>query len=266
MKRAIEIIASEETFANLATFETIEQLNETVRAYKRQFADQLNKTELAVLDVLHRYSAKYTGVSFLRKSKIGELIGKSRRTIIRVCKRLEALGIIRQYEMKRPSDMQQTSNAIVIQPVPKIPKEFSNDNTLSIMTDDTVENVTQEVNGNVTPRKSSISLKQIHTSKERTERPFKHKLAWIPENFYKLLAAHFNSIDEIEEYWRAVHAITYSYDLAKETKEDIGIQAFMEMKARRHKLHKPIAYFVGIVKRKAKQRYITELFNSVMAI
>ncbi|USK70185.1 helix-turn-helix domain-containing protein [Peribacillus asahii] len=115
MKKRIEIIATAKSFANLATFKTMNQLNEAVRHYKRLFADELNKTELAVLDLLAQYSCKYPGVSFLRKTKLGELIGKSRRTMIRVCKRLEALGIIRQYEMKRTSDMQQTANAIVIQ-------------------------------------------------------------------------------------------------------------------------------------------------------
>jgi hypothetical protein len=133
MKR-IEIIANEIAFSNLATFETIEELNETVRTYKRQLA--LGKTELAVLDILHRYSAKYKGVSFLCKNKIGELIGKSRRTIIRVCQRLESLGVIRQLPMKRASDMQQTSNAIVIQPVVNTSQDA---------------NVTQEPAENVTP-------------------------------------------------------------------------------------------------------------------
>jgi hypothetical protein len=137
MKR-IEIIANESAFTNLATFENIDQLNETVRTYKRQL--ELNKTELAVLDLLHRYSAKYKGVSFLCKNKLGEMIGKSRRTIIRVCKRLEALGVIRQVPMKRASDMQQTSNAIVIQPVDVVAK-----------CEEVTANVTQEPSENVTP-------------------------------------------------------------------------------------------------------------------
>jgi hypothetical protein len=135
--KKINVIASAEVFENLSTFESTEQLNEAVRFHKRE----LNKTELAVLDLLHRYSAKYKGVSFLCKNKIAELIGKSRRTVIRVCQRLEALGIIRQVPMKRASDMQQTSNAIVIQPVKD-------------------ESVTQEVRENVTPVRQDIPLKQ----------------------------------------------------------------------------------------------------------
>jgi len=101
----------------------------------------LSVTELALLDILHKYSAKYKGVSFLCKNKIGELIGKSRRTVIRVCHRLEALGIIHQLPMKRASDMQQTSNAIVIQPVK-------------------TADVTQEVRKDVTPKRQELSLKQ----------------------------------------------------------------------------------------------------------
>ncbi|MBU5211043.1 helix-turn-helix domain-containing protein [Heyndrickxia oleronia] len=116
-KSRIDIIASTETFENLATFESVAELNEAIRHYKRVFADELTRTDIAVLELLQRYSCRYFGVSFLRKNKIGEIIGKSRRTIIRVCNKLAQLGIVRQYEMKRKTDMQQTSNAIVIQPV-----------------------------------------------------------------------------------------------------------------------------------------------------
>lgn len=96
-------------------YESIDQLNETVRLHKRN--NQLNDTDRAVLDVLARYSCKVIGKSWLAKSTIAELVGKSRRTIIRVCKKLESLGIIRQYERKRATgDRRQTSNLIVILP------------------------------------------------------------------------------------------------------------------------------------------------------
>lgn len=98
-----------------AVYKSIEELNETVRLHKRN--NQLNDTDRAVLDVLARYSCKKIGKSWLAKSTIAELVGKSRRTIIRVCKKLESLGIIRQYERKRATgDRRQTSNLIVILP------------------------------------------------------------------------------------------------------------------------------------------------------
>ncbi|MBT2682628.1 helix-turn-helix domain-containing protein [Bacillus sp. ISL-37] len=251
MKR-ISIVASEASYENLRTFETIDQLNETVREYKRLFVAELKPTEVAVLNLLHRYSAKYTGVSFLRKGKIAELIGKSRRTVIRVCNRLEALGIIRQYEIARPTDKRQTSNAIVIVPIEQ-PVEQT-ETRVAISAD-----VTPEATGNVTPNKTTSSLKQLHNNtKERTAKP-----AWIPQAFYDLLSAHFGAKEDIEEYWRAVYATTYRMDFGREQREEIGIVAFMEMKARRKRLRKPVAYFVGVVKRMAKREYVNGLFNIV---
>lgn len=95
---------------------SIEELNEAVRIHKRN--NQLNKTEIAVLDLLAQYSCKEVGRSYMSKSTIAEKVGKSRRTVIRVCNKLESLGIIRQYERKRQTgDRRQTSNLIVIVPV-----------------------------------------------------------------------------------------------------------------------------------------------------
>ncbi|AOM13790.1 helix-turn-helix domain-containing protein [Bacillus thuringiensis] len=114
-KQAITILASEETYENLASFQTLKELNDTVRAYKKQY--KLNKNQMAVLNHLHRYSAKYLGVSFKTKNNIADALHISRRTVIRVCQYLESLGIIKQLEMKRKSDRRQTSNVIVIQPI-----------------------------------------------------------------------------------------------------------------------------------------------------
>ncbi|MGG3622830.1 helix-turn-helix domain-containing protein [Bacillus gobiensis] len=93
---------------------TIEELNEAIRSHKRR--NQLTETECAVLDLLAQYSCKEIGRSFLAKSTIAELVGKSRRTIVRVCNRLEQLGIIAQHKrMRQTGDRRQTSNLIVIQ-------------------------------------------------------------------------------------------------------------------------------------------------------
>lgn len=133
------LLANEETYRNLSAFKSKEELNEAVRAHRR--ANKLNKTELAVLDLLSQYSCndKHFGVSYCAKNTIAKTIGKSRRTIIRVCQRLESLGIIRQVECYRKSDGQQTSNAVVI-----LPAEAADQ-----------ENVTQEPAENVTPRHSN---------------------------------------------------------------------------------------------------------------
>ncbi|PGS80146.1 cytosolic protein [Bacillus cereus] len=116
-KQTITIIAGIETYENLASFQTLKELNDTARTYKEKFADQLNKNQLAVFNHLQNHSSKFFGVSFKSKKKIAASLNISRRTVIRACQHLESLGIIKQLEMKRKSDMRQTSNIIVIQPI-----------------------------------------------------------------------------------------------------------------------------------------------------
>ncbi|WP_197232359.1 helix-turn-helix domain-containing protein [Priestia endophytica] len=189
-KQAIEIIASEDTFKNLSIFENIDQLNETVRAHKETFNDELNKTQIAVLDLLHRYSAKYKGVSFLTKNKLADLLDKSRRTIIRVCKRLEELGIIRQYAMKRSTDMQQTSNAIVIQPV-------ENKHSIENDTQDELE---------MSHQKDNISLKQIHNINTiRNNETYEESYpSFIPNSFITRVKPLFPNVKEVYELYGKV--------------------------------------------------------------
>src|SRR5699024_1239850 len=72
-----------------------------------------------ILDAISRYSCKYAGICYLSKQKIAEDAGyKSRRTAIRACNRMEALGIIEQHETKRvKGDRRQSVNVIVIKEV-----------------------------------------------------------------------------------------------------------------------------------------------------
>lgn len=113
---AITIISSQETFENLSSFNTIQELNEAVKKHIKHNRQELNKNAVRILQHLTAYSRKYKGVSFQTKNNIAKELNLSRRTIIRNCNLLEQLGIIKQYEMKRNSDFKQTSNAIVIQP------------------------------------------------------------------------------------------------------------------------------------------------------
>ncbi|MGG4467241.1 helix-turn-helix domain-containing protein [Paenibacillus alvei] len=215
------------------TFTSIEELNAAVRTHRDRH--MLSATERAVLDILSQYSCKTIGESFLAKSTIAELIGKSRRTIIRVCNRLESLGIIRQAKrMRKTGDRRQTSNLVVILPVE-------------------TAYVTPACHSEEAPQ---LNSKSINNTKERTVKP-----AWIPQSFFDLVSAHYSDVKTIEEYWRAAYATTYAYNFTAATKAEIAIDAFYAMKGKRKKLHKPIAFFVGVIKRQAKKRYVTKMFN-----
>jgi len=238
-------IASEKVYSKLKTFETLEQLNESVRQYKDLIADMklrqdVKRNLLTVLEYIKRHSCKFFGVSWKGKRKIAADLGLSDKTITRICSRLESLGFIRQHEMKRASDMCQTSNAIVIVP-PASPEN--------------VRQATEEVSDH----ENNISIKQLNNNKTlRTGKP-----SWIPDKVYSLISAHYSDVKIIEEYWRSVHATTYAYNFDAATKEQLAIESFYAMKTKRKTLRNPIGFFTGIVKRKAKTMHLTEMFNSV---
>lgn len=110
----MRLLNTESTYKMLAPFTSIEQLNANTKAVRQQFGKQLTKATREVLDVLHRYASKYYGLCYLSKSKIADMLGISRRTVIRACDLLESLGVIVQYElMRHKGDKRQSSNAIV---------------------------------------------------------------------------------------------------------------------------------------------------------
>lgn len=118
-KQKIELIAGKKTYQTLSTFTSLKQLNQAVRVHKETHKKSLNKTDIILLDILQQHSCHddHRGVSFLAKNNIANMMDCSRKTVIRKCQKLEDLGIIKQHEMKRGSDMRQTSNAITIMPI-----------------------------------------------------------------------------------------------------------------------------------------------------
>ncbi|PFJ17940.1 cytosolic protein [Bacillus cereus] len=121
-KKSITIIAGNETYENLSTFETIDKLNNTVRAYRDTIHMSIKRTDvqsklISLLEILKRHSCKYVGVSFLCKNSIADMMKVSYKTVQRLMKKLVDLGMIKQVAMKRKKDMLQTSNAIIIQPI-----------------------------------------------------------------------------------------------------------------------------------------------------
>ena len=105
---------TEDTYKMLQPFESIEQLNANTSVIREQYKLELTPAARQVLDVLHRYASKFYGVCYMAKSEIARMVGVSKRTVIRACQLLEALGCIAQYETKRVNgDKRQSTNAIV---------------------------------------------------------------------------------------------------------------------------------------------------------
>lgn len=109
----MKLVNLEATRKAFAPFETIEQLNANTIAIRANFAEVMTTSEKAVLDVIHRYSSKHFGVCYLAKETIAEMVNLSRRQVIRICKKLESLGMFVQYATDRKQGGGQTSNTIV---------------------------------------------------------------------------------------------------------------------------------------------------------
>lgn len=272
-KQGITIIAGNETYENLATFKTVDELNKTVRAYKEKFVDQLNKTQLAVLNKLHNYSSKFFGVSFRTKKHIAEDLNISRRTVIRVCLHLESLGIIKQLEMKRKSDMRQTSNAIVIQPI--IVEE-------QVVTQAPIKNEEKCHTNKTTTKTLKQNIKDINkrnsnennTTPEENIKEADFVAHWVPERFVSLVSSFYSESKTIQELWKVVRQCnkvtnfsTGNKAFTKDQELTIGLKAIKEfvMKIKSGvKMKKgKFAYFNGIVNKLMDKFYFNKEFMGV---
>lgn len=270
-KQAITILASIETYENLVSFQTLKELNDTVRAYKKQFADQLNKNQLAVLNHLHSHSSKYFGVSFKSKKKVAEALDISRRTVIRVCQHLESLGIIKQFEMKRPSDMRQTSNIIVIQPIIVEEPLVTEDPTKTVEICHTKKTTTKTLKQKIKDIYKRNSI-QYNSMPEENIKQANFVAHWVPERFVSLASAYYSKAKNIQEFWRVVkqcnrvvNHTTGQTAFNKEQELHIGVQAMKEfaMKIKdgiRIKKGK-FAYFNGIVNNLMNKYYFDPEFE-----
>ncbi|MBG0972378.1 helix-turn-helix domain-containing protein [Bacillus sp. SRB3LM] len=266
-KQGITIIAGNETYENLATFKTVNELNKTVRAYKEKFVDQLNKTQLAVLNKLHNYSSKFFGISFRAKKHIAEDLNISRRTVIRVCLHLESLGIVKQLEMKRKSDMRQTSNAIVIQPIIVEEQVVTQDPIKNAKKCHTNKTTTKTLKQNINKRNSN---ENSNTPEENIEQA-DFVAHWVPERFISLVLSFYSESKTIQELWKVVRQCnkivnhtTGDKTFTKDQELTIGLQAIkefvMKIKSGVNMKKGKFAYFNGIVNNLMDKLYFNNEF------
>ncbi|MEN8699568.1 helix-turn-helix domain-containing protein [Bacillus infantis] len=259
MKKRIDVIAYEESFHNLSTFQDIEGLNRTVRKYKEEIQTAVKRSDVQVrltvlLELLKRHSCKQIGVSYMCKRTIAQKMELAYKTIQRLVKKLEDLGMIRQVAMKRKKDMLQTANAIVI-----IPSKQEVSDKIPL----------KESGKCPTNKTTSLSLKQkIINTKRKAVAHFYHVdkpidkanfiAHWVPESFAQLAGFFYSQAASIQEFWKVVkqnnRVINYATGdraFTKEQELEIGLKAFKEfvMKVKRgvRMVKGEYAYFNGVV-------------------
>lgn len=192
-----------------------------------------------------------------QKKNIAEDLNISRRTVIRVCLHLESLGIIKQLEMKRKSDMRQTSNAIIIQPI--IVEE-------QVVTQAPVKNEEKCHTNKTTTKTLKQNIKDINkrNRNENSNTPEENMeqadfvAHWVPERFVSFVRSFYHESTTIQELWKVVRQCnrTVNYTTGEQafTKNQelvIGLQAIkefvMKMKSGVKMKKGKFAYFNGIV-------------------
>ncbi|MEX0416865.1 helix-turn-helix domain-containing protein [Bacillus sp. C30] len=269
-KQAITILASIETYENLASFQTLTELNGTVRTYKKQFANQLNKNQLAVLNHLHTHSSKYLGVSFKSKKKIAEALHISRRTVIRVCHHLESLGIIKQLEMKRKSDMRQTSNIIIIQPIIVKEQLVTEDPTKTVEICHTKKTTTKTLKQKIKDINKRNSIPN-NSKPEENIKQANFVAHWVPERFVSFVNSFYSASKTIQELWKVVRQCNKTINFTtgdkaftKDQELTIGFRAIkefvMKIKSGVNMKNGKFAYFNGIVNNLMDKYYFEREF------
>ncbi|MBT2604214.1 helix-turn-helix domain-containing protein [Bacillus sp. ISL-53] len=271
MKKRIDVIANEESYNNLSTFTEIEELNITVRVYRDTIRMSIKRTDvqarlIALLEVLKRHSCKQIGVSYMCKNTIADKLEVSYKTVQRLMKKLEDLGMIRQVPMKRKKDMMQTANAIIIQPV----KEEMSDKppVKESKKCPAIKTITSFLKQNIknNKRKAVVQFFHVDNSQENSFKKANFVAHWVPDVFSNLVGSFYEKAETIQEFWKVIKqcnkVVDYSTNKRAFTGKqeiEIGTKAFKEfaMKVKGGvNMHKgPFAYFNGIVNKLMNNLY-----------
>ena len=191
------LLNTETTYISLQPFSSVDELNANTVAIRFQYSDQLTPSTIQVLDVLHRYACKFPGVCYLSKSKIAEMVGVTRRTVVRACNALESLGIIVQYELKRhKGDKRQSSNAIVFVAVQteNVTPECHTKEALS-------DTPSKSFNNTLDTRKADSADKEVVKDVEEVKGDIKRGLRdKMPAYIYDLLSPYLDLDDLYQAY------------------------------------------------------------------
>lgn len=259
MKKRIDVIAGEESFSNLSTFSDIEEMNKTVRIYKDQLKATVKRSDVQVrlislLELLKRHSCKQIGVSYMCKNTIADILKLSYKTVQRLVKKLEDLGMIRQVSMKRKKDMLQTANAIIIQPAKN---------------DVSDKNPPKKSGKCPTIKTTPVSLKQNINNTRKAVAQFSNSnfiAHWVPEAFASLAGSFYAKAETIQEFWKVVKQCNRVINHETEERAftsagelEIGLKAFkefvMKVKAGKRMKKGEFAYFNGIVNKLMDKYY-----------
>ncbi len=259
MSKSITIVASNQAYSNMSTFNDIESMNKTIRTYRDIIKSTVKRSDvqtrlITLLEVLKRHSCKQIGVSYMSKNTIADKLELSYKTVQRLMKKLEDLGMIRQVPMKRKSDMLQTANIVQIIPI------------FDDVYDKTPPKKSEKCPTNKT---TTTTLKQKIKKQRNTHDDSKLSAEFVssrvPKPFASFLSNFYHDAQTIEELYRVSQQVTrYLTYYSEQDKLQVSLEAFKQM-IRNIKLGKKVKNLFGYYNRVLHgildQRYFDELFE-----
>ncbi|MEQ7806138.1 helix-turn-helix domain-containing protein [Priestia aryabhattai] len=270
MKKRIDVVAGEQSFNNLSRFNELEEMNKTVRVYKDTIITSVKRVDvqarlISLLELLKRHSCKQLGVSYMCKNTIAGKLEISYKTVQRLMKKLEQLGMIYQVPMKRKTDMLQTSNAVLIVPIEDMTDKTTSKESKKCPA---IKTTTNSLKQNINNKRNDVPVSQNKVVKSFSKANF--IAHWVPERFADLTSCYYNESQTIQELWkvvkqcnRVVNYATSERAFTPQQELNIGIRAFKEfvMKVKDNKkMQNKFGYFNGIVNNLMDKLYFDQNF------
>jgi hypothetical protein len=258
-------------FEQLSQFTSLKEFNHHMEMWLVEHKHEFSKGERVGLKRIVRFAAKIPGVC---NAKIGTMLkvihedyqgnGISRSTFKRMIQKAITLGIITVHETERKNGSQ-SSNLYIFNrfPINEPHKEENlNHHNKTINLSETKETK----NINTRKETESIEKSSIEIAISKTVLDYTYTSDRVPTAFVQIVKYFFPDAKTIEEYWRMTTIAAYRNCCEKEIERviDIAIKAFKQMIGKLKSntvVHKPIAYFYGILDKKFREVYFEDLFE-----
>jgi N-acetylglutamate synthase-like GNAT family acetyltransferase len=244
-----------EQYREYSRFSSLTEFNRHMEQWLAEHKKDFSKGELLGLKRLVRFAAKIPGVCHAKIGTILKVIheecnenGISRSTFKRMLGKAKKLGLLFVYETERKNGSQ-SSNLYVFHRFPQneLPKEEKMDHP----------NETSNLS----------KTKKIKDLKKRKEEPIRldhsYTSDYVPKPFVQLVQSYYNDAKIIEEYWRMTRIAASNYNSENEPELILttAIASFKQLVTKIKKIHKPIAYYYGIISQKLHDHLYQERYE-----
>ncbi|MEK4498003.1 helix-turn-helix domain-containing protein [Bacillus sp. FSL R12-0069] len=234
-------------YKELQSFQTVDEMNETIRSFLYKHTHELSESAINVLKYLARHSCKIPGVSFLKVATIATALGISARTVQRVLKTLENFEVLVRHKTIRKEGKLRGGNGHNVyvllknySVIPNVSTEMSQRRSSENPTESNVSDTKTDKEAEFSESHPLEELKNELNVKEMSPGEFKKieledlDETFTPENvphqFRDAAAPFFKSADKI---YKLYHRVLIAYKRSKIDKPieyviDRAIQALKE--------------------------------------